>query len=58
MTLLLNIILGLVPTLILGASIAAGVDDDAHHRLPRHLLHRHVGLSRLQTAHPTTPPFD
>ena len=32
MTLLLNILLGLVPTLVLGASIAAGVDDDAHHR--------------------------
>jgi hypothetical protein len=32
MTLLLNLALGLVPTLILGASIAAGVDDDAHHR--------------------------
>jgi len=31
-TLLLNIALGLIPTLILGASIAAGVDDDAHHR--------------------------
>lgn len=32
MTLLLNLFLGLIPTLILGASIAAGVDDDAHHR--------------------------
>ncbi|HYI10003.1 MAG TPA: hypothetical protein VEK57_13165 [Thermoanaerobaculia bacterium] len=32
MTVLLNILLGIVPTLILGASIAAGVDDDAHHR--------------------------
>jgi hypothetical protein len=33
MTLLvLNLLLGFVPTLILGASIAAGVDDDAHHR--------------------------
>lgn len=32
MTLLLNILLGLVPALILGASIAAGVDDDARHR--------------------------
>ena len=28
----LNIIFGLIPTLILGASIAAGVDDDHHHR--------------------------
>ena len=32
MTLLLNIGLGFVPTLILGASIAAGVEDDARHR--------------------------
>ena len=32
MAILLNLALGLVPTLILGASIAAGVDDDAHHR--------------------------
>ena len=29
---LVNIILGLLPTLILGASIAAGVDDDRRHR--------------------------
>lgn len=32
MTSLLNLALGLVPLLILGASIAAGVDDDARHR--------------------------
>ncbi len=32
MTLFLNLALGLIPTLILGASIAAGVEDDAHHR--------------------------
>lgn len=32
MTLLLNLALGLIPTLILGASIAAGVEDDARHR--------------------------
>jgi hypothetical protein len=32
LTLFLNLLLGLVPTLILGASIAAGVDDDARHR--------------------------
>lgn len=32
MTTLLNVVLGLVPTLILGASIAAGVEDDARHR--------------------------
>jgi hypothetical protein len=30
--LLLNLLLGFIPTLILGASIAAGVDDDARHR--------------------------
>jgi hypothetical protein len=29
---LLNIIFGLIPTLILGASIAAGIDDDSSHR--------------------------
>lgn len=29
---LLNIALGIIPTLILGASIAAGVDDDRRHR--------------------------
>ena len=32
MTVLLNLTLGLIPTLILGASIAAGVEDDARHR--------------------------
>jgi hypothetical protein len=31
-TLLLNLLLGIIPTLILGASIAAGVEDDARHR--------------------------
>jgi hypothetical protein len=31
-TLLINLVLGIIPTLILGASIAAGVEDDAHHR--------------------------
>lgn len=30
--LLLNLTLGLLPALILGASFAAGVEDDAHHR--------------------------
>ena len=29
MTLLFNLLLGFIPTLILGASIAAGVEDDA-----------------------------
>lgn len=32
MTLVLNILLGFVPALILGASIAAGVEDDDRHR--------------------------
>ena len=32
MTVFLNLLLGLVPTLILGASIAAGVENDARHR--------------------------
>jgi hypothetical protein len=32
MTLLFNLLLGFIPTLILGASIAAGVEDDARHR--------------------------
>ena len=31
-TVLLNLLLGIIPTLILGASIAAGVEDDARHR--------------------------
>lgn len=29
---ILNVVFGLIPTLILGGSIAAGVDDDRHHR--------------------------
>lgn len=32
MTLILNLALGIIPTLILGASIAAGIEDDARHR--------------------------
>lgn len=32
MILAANLLLGLVPTVILGASFAAGIDDDAHHR--------------------------
>lgn len=32
MTIVLNLLLGFLPTLILGASIAAGTEDDAHHR--------------------------
>jgi hypothetical protein len=30
--LLFNLLLGFIPTLVLGASIAAGTDDDRHHR--------------------------
>jgi hypothetical protein len=29
---ILNVVFGFIPTLILGASIAAGVEDDRHHR--------------------------
>jgi peptidoglycan/LPS O-acetylase OafA/YrhL len=32
MTLLLNIVLGLIPTFVLAGSIAAGTDDDPRHR--------------------------
>ena len=32
MTILLNLLFGLAPILILGASIAAGTDDDPRHR--------------------------
>lgn len=32
MTILLNLLLGFIPALILGASIAAGIEDDAGHR--------------------------
>lgn len=32
MTTVLNLLLGFVPALILGASISAGVEDDARHR--------------------------
>jgi hypothetical protein len=32
MVLAFNLALGVIPTLVLGASIAAGVDDDRHHR--------------------------
>jgi hypothetical protein len=30
--LLVNLALGILPALILGASFAAGIEDDAHHR--------------------------
>lgn len=32
MHLAFNLLLGIVPTLVLGASIAAGTTDDKHHR--------------------------
>ena len=32
MTLVLNLLLGFIPALILGASISAGIEDDAGHR--------------------------
>lgn len=32
MTIVLNLVLGIIPTLILGASIAAGIEDDDRHR--------------------------
>jgi hypothetical protein len=32
LTLFLNLILGIIPTLALAASIASGVEDDARHR--------------------------
>jgi hypothetical protein len=32
MTIAINVVLGFLPTLILGASIAAGIDDDRRHR--------------------------
>lgn len=32
MTIAINLVLGVLPALILGASFAAGVEDDRHHR--------------------------
>ena len=32
MTIAINLILGVLPAVILGASFAAGVEDDRHHR--------------------------
>ena len=32
MVIALNLILGILPTLVLAGSIAAGIDDDKHHR--------------------------
>lgn len=57
MTLLLNLLLGIVPTLILGASIAAGVEDDAHHRRVFLLVYglwaiTLAGWNWLESSHP------
>jgi hypothetical protein len=57
MTILLNIALGLIPTLILGASIAAGVDDDAYHRRIFLLVYglwaiTLAGWNWLESSHP------
>jgi hypothetical protein len=57
MTILLNLILGFVPTLILGASIAAGVEDDANHRRVFLLVYALwaftlAGWNWLESAHP------
>jgi hypothetical protein len=57
MTILLNLVLGFVPTLILGASIAAGVEDDANHRRVFLLVYALwaftlAGWNWLESAHP------
>ena len=57
MTIALNVILGFIPTLILGASIAAGVDDDAHHRRVFLLVYglwafTLAGWNWLESSHP------
>ncbi|HYO75239.1 MAG TPA: hypothetical protein VE010_02150 [Thermoanaerobaculia bacterium] len=57
MTLLLNLALGFVPTLILGASIAAGIEDDAQHRRVFLLVYglwafTLAGRNWLESAHP------
>ena len=54
---ILNVVLGLVPTLILGASIAGGVDDDARHRRVFLLIYALwaftlAGWNWLESAHP------
>jgi hypothetical protein len=57
LTIFLNLILGFLPTLILGASIAAGVDDDAHHRRVFLLIYglwafTLAGWNWLESSHP------
>ena len=57
MTIFLNIILGMVPTLILAASVAAGIDDDARHRRIFLLIYglwafTLAGWNWLESSHP------
>jgi hypothetical protein len=57
MTVLLNLVLGFVPTLILGASISAGVEDDARHRRVFVLVYALwaftlAGWNWLESSHP------
>ena len=57
MTILLNLLLGFIPTLILGASIAAGVEDDAGHRRTFLLVYglwafTLAGWNWLESSHP------
>jgi hypothetical protein len=57
MTLLLNLTLGAIPFLILGASFAAGIEDDARHRRVFLLVamlwaFTLAGWNWLESAHP------
>jgi len=56
LTILLNVLLGFVPALILGASIAAGIEDDAGHRRVFLLIYGFwaftlAGWNWLESAH-------
>lgn len=57
MTVLLNLVLGFIPALILGASISAGVEDDARHRRVFLLVYglwafTLAGWNWLESSHP------
>lgn len=57
MTFVLNLVLGCIPTLILGASIAAGIEDDAQHRRVFLLVYALwaftlAGWNWLESSHP------
>jgi hypothetical protein len=57
MTVVLNLLLGFVPALILGASISAGVEDDARHRRVFLLVYglwafTLAGWNWLESSHP------